>query len=290
LLLIFKFMIRTSSVRYYLFILILIAPWSMGAQITEFKKIHWDREKIVPGLKWLTAHTLLNDSIPQNINVLIINSHKRIVSLVYNPSINTLTSIQAKKEDGIAAVNAGFFNIREGGSASYIRTGALILDADTAKKWKQNANMTGSVLIDKKNQLTIVKAMSNLWYDSHQEYKDVLVTGPLLLSANVKSMLPGPSNIQNIHPRTAIGKRGNHKIIIVTIDGRTDQARGMTLTELTDLMLSLNCRDAVNLDGGGSTTMWIAGKHFNGIVNMPSDNKKFDHEGERAVSDILIIK
>ena len=60
----------------------------------------------------------------------------------------------------------------------------------------------------------------------------------------------------------------------------------MTLNEVAELMQLLRCKDAVNLDGGGSTTMWISGKPFNGVVNMPRDNKKFDHEGERAVSDI----
>ena len=64
----------------------------------------------------------------------------------------------------------------------------------------------------------------------------------------------------------------------------------MTLDELTDLMLSLKCRNAVNLDGGGSTTMWIRNEPYNGIVNMPCDNKKFDHEGIRAVSDIVIVR
>lgn len=78
--------------------------------------------------------------------------------------------------------------------------------------------------------------------------------------------------------------------MLLTLDGRTDQAAGMTLLQLTDLMILLHCRDAVNLDGGGSTTMWINGKPFSGVVNMPCDNKTFDHEGERAVSDILIIK
>ncbi len=64
----------------------------------------------------------------------------------------------------------------------------------------------------------------------------------------------------------------------------------MTLYELAEMMRLLKCRDAVNLDGGGSTTMWIDGKPFNGVVNMPSDNKKWDHEGERAVANILIVK
>jgi len=80
--------------------------------------------------------------------------------------------------------------------------------------------------------------MTNSWLDSHAEYDDILVTGPLL----------------------------------------------------AEFLLLLRCKNATNLDGGGSTTMWIKGKPFNGVVNMPSDNRKFDHEVERAVSDILIIK
>jgi exopolysaccharide biosynthesis protein len=79
-------------------------------------------------------------------------------------------------------------------------------------------------------------------------------------------------------------------VILLTLDGRTAEASGMTLVQLADLMLLLKCTDAVNLDGGGSTTMFIKGKPYNGVVNMPCDNKIFDHAGERAVSDIIIIK
>jgi exopolysaccharide biosynthesis protein len=93
----------------------------------------------------------------------------------------------------------------------------------------------------------------------------------------------------NRHPRTTIGLKNTRKAVLLTLDGRTGEAAGMTLKELAHLMTLLRCHDAVNLDGGGSTTMWIRGKPFNGVVNMPCDNKKFDHEGERAVSDILII-
>ncbi|MFN3382800.1 MAG: phosphodiester glycosidase family protein, partial [Runella zeae] len=63
------------------------------------------------------------------------------------------------------------------------------------------------------------------------------------------------------------------------------QSFGVNLPELTFLARQLGCRDALNLDGGGSTTMWIADQ---GVVNYPSDNKKFDHEGERAVSNVLL--
>jgi exopolysaccharide biosynthesis protein len=263
---------------------------SLSGQMVNFQKVKWERERIAPGLIWKSSHTVLNDSIPQNINILIINLHKRKISLSYNPGENTPVSKQASTEAALAAVNAGFFNIKDGGSATYIRSGGLIVDLDTAKKWTRNSNMTGSVLIDRNGRVTIESAKTNSWYDSHPEYPEVLVTGPLLVSGKGEMKLPPTPLVINKHPRTSIGRLNNHKILLITLDGRTDQARGVTLAELTDIMMSLHCTDAVNLDGGGSTTMYISGKPFNGIVNMPCDNKKFDHAGERAVSDILVIK
>ena len=47
--------------------------------------------------------------------------------------------------------------------------------------------------------------------------------------------------------------------------------------------------DALNLDGGGSTTLWLSGASDNGVVNYPCDNGRFDHAGERKVPNILYI-
>lgn len=55
----------------------------------------------------------------------------------------------------------------------------------------------------------------------------------------------------------------------------------MNLLELQKYLLSLGCKDAINLDGGGSSTMWINNK---GVVNLPSDKN-----GERSVANILMI-
>jgi exopolysaccharide biosynthesis protein len=281
---------RNSNLCVILFVTVAVYSDSLYCQADSFRGIKWESEKIAPGLTWKSSHTFINDTVPQNINILIINTNKRKLSLHYDPAQNVVLSRQAGKANAIAAVNAGFFNIKEGGSVTYIKTGGLITDSDTAKKWSKNANMTGSLLIDMDNKVILAQSKTNSWYDSHPEYPDVLVTGPLLLSSKNKTVLPSTPLVVNKHPRTAIGKKGDHKIILVTLDGRTDQAAGMTLTELADFMISLRCVDAVNLDGGGSTTMWIKGKPFDGVVNMPCDNKKFDHEGSRAVSDILIVR
>jgi thiol-disulfide isomerase/thioredoxin len=83
------------------------------------------------------------------------------------------------------------------------------------------------------------------------------------------------------HPRTAIGARADGIVVLVAVDGRQPKVGvGMSIAELASLMAELGCVEALNLDGGGSTTMVVKGK----IVNSPSDAA-----GERAVSDALLV-
>jgi hypothetical protein len=83
------------------------------------------------------------------------------------------------------------------------------------------------------------------------------------------------------HPRTLIGTRADGSLWLVTVDGRQPQlSAGMTLGELQAFAVRLGLHQALNLDGGGSTTMWVQGS----IVNSPSDPA-----GARKVSDALLI-
>ena len=67
------------------------------------------------------------------------------------------------------------------------------------------------------------------------------------------------------NPRTAIGYTSDHNFILVTADGREGSSIGMTLMELANFMKSLGCIGAINLDGGGSTVMFVNGS----VVNKP---------------------
>ena len=83
------------------------------------------------------------------------------------------------------------------------------------------------------------------------------------------------------HPRTMLGIDRAGFAWLVTVDGRQpDSSNGMTLLELQALARRLGLTDALNLDGGGSTTMVIAGN----VVNHPSDPT-----GPRTVSDVLLV-
>lgn len=92
------------------------------------------------------------------------------------------------------------------------------------------------------------------------------------------------------HPRTAIGVTPENIAVLVAIDGRhAGRAAGMTLHEVGQLMVKLGCTDAMELDGGGSTTMWLADAPGNGVVNHPTDNKTFDHEGLRPLRLAVVV-
>lgn len=86
---------------------------------------------------------------------------------------------------------------------------------------------------------------------------------------------------ENRHPRSGIGfSADKNTFYMITIDGRQQSSRGMTLLEFANLMITEGIYYGLNLDGGGSTTMVINGK----VVNNPSDAT-----GERLVGNSLLI-
>lgn len=87
--------------------------------------------------------------------------------------------------------------------------------------------------------------------------------------------------VENRHPRTAVAKLKDGKFLMMTVDGRQPGVSvGMSLQELAEYLFSLGAVDAMNLDGGGSTTMFLDGK----VVNSPSDK-----EGERKIGDAILV-
>lgn len=100
--------------------------------------------------------------------------------------------------------------------------------------------------------------------------------GPILLDTGKSPEWSGP---QPRHPRTALGWN-DEQFVLAVVDGRQrDLSAGMTCPELASLMKRLGCEYAVNLDGGGSSTLWLDGC----VMNSPSDGR------ERAVANSLIV-
>ncbi|MCS7172381.1 MAG: phosphodiester glycosidase family protein [Armatimonadetes bacterium] len=117
-----------------------------------------------------------------------------------------------------------------------------------------------------------------------QQVRDILCGGPRLLRRG--QPVPDPEGFPEAflyrrHPRTAIGVDPDGTVILLVVDGRApEHSLGMTIPELAAEMRRLGAVEALNLDGGGSTTLVVHGR----VWNRPSDET-----GERPVSDALLL-
>lgn len=109
---------------------------------------------------------------------------------------------------------------------------------------------------------------------------DIVGAGPRLVHRGRPAVVSEKFAHERVrHPRTAVAVTRRRTILFVTLDGRQPGSAGMTLDELAEELVSLGAVEAMNLDGGGSTTMFVNGR----VRNSPSDGK------ERPVGDGLLI-
>ncbi len=99
------------------------------------------------------------------------------------------------------------------------------------------------------------------------------------LSINGREEKFDSSIFQGRHPRTAVALTENGDLLFLVADGRTSRSAGLTLKELATYLRRLGGFNAINLDGGGSSSMFVKGR----IVNHPSDGK------ERRISNGILI-
>ena len=103
------------------------------------------------------------------------------------------------------------------------------------------------------------------------EVDDAIHAGPVLMHEGKIRVTSDEevffgSTIPNIHPRTAAGYRNSGELVLLVVDGRQIDSRGVDLEELAILMRDLGCVEAINLDGGGSSAMVVDGK----LLNRPA--------------------
>lgn len=199
-------------------------------------------------------------------------------------------------------VNAGYWDVRIDLPSTFLEIDGKSI-AVTAGFEKERVD--GVVCLAKRRRVVIDYCKAGEEAPYAAKYDNILASGPVLIDEGKSvdherytSQLVEAKHGKDIgayytyirrHPRTAIGtdKRGN--IYLIVVDGRAKgNASGVTIAELTKVCEWLGLSDAINLDGGSSSTMW--GKE-DGVINYPTRNRKFDHEGVRKVSsDLLIFK
>ena len=145
------------------------------------------------------------------------------------------------------------------------------------------ASRTAGVGANALKKLSAGSSVRLTWTDGWTGSMDALGGQPLLLDngAVVAPATCGGDYFCLRNPRTGIGLAADGRVFLVTVDGRCSCSVGMTLVQFAKEFQTLGARWAINLDGGGGTTMWVKGQ---GVVNHPSDTT-----GERPVTTALVI-
>lgn len=211
------------------------------------------------------------------------------------PSRETVGVIASRREAAVAAINAGFFSLETGRPQAFLKQGGKVISG--------TARARGAVGISvRRGRTTLVfdRLLVTTKDRSTPAYKTLLGTSPRewasaphgisgagLLMLNGRELddwtdekiAAGFDTTR--HPRTVIATDRQGAVWLITVDGRQPSVSlGMSFDELKGLARRLGLRSALNLDGGGSTTMWVKGD----VVNSPSDK-----EGPRKVSDAILV-
>lgn len=289
------------SLRFSVWLLIILGPLSAGYAQQTIADAEWFERSVGVGVVWKQYQFDALFGSKQTISVIEadLNDPNVVVRLPYlaatRGKLSTFTPQQYPA--AAAAVNGTFFNTspNSGGSTTYLRANGTVVTPEQQGGMAVDGGMsqTAPNLVTGDQTVTVEPRPVAGW-DSKPTgvfgVSDILVQGPLVLLDNVTPTFAGyDSHCSYRHPRTMVGVTNTNKLILVTADGRTDGAAGLTCTEMSTVMRDLGCDDATSLDGGGSTTMWVRGEENGGVVNYPSDNGTYDHFGERSCSNGIAI-
>lgn len=258
-----------------------------------FVNAKWNKEKVAKGIEWRQYHFTGEEKIfdaEEFVNVIVIDQKKakRRFALTALEGKLRRTSQAALDSGAIVAINGSFYNTRPPyNSVCYLKINGEVIFERSGKMGDRDG---GAVLIDDRGRVSVEQGdpVDLQWVSTRTE-PSIIGSGPMMLQDGQRIDMGTGAFVTLRHPRTAIGTSGN-KVYLVTVDGRSKgNSLGVNLHELANILKWLGAENALNLDGGGSTTMYIEGQPENGIVNRPCDNQKFDRQGERRVSNSLLV-
>ena len=227
--------------------------------------------------------------VPMSIQVLRIDLTAPGLSLVVTPGDSSdghdyralRTSEALLAQDWQAAVNGGYFLPFAGGSPGgddYIPqpgqgtdvSGAAIHDGRVVSPVEPDLDRRVNAILCIRREAEVVIADGQ---DCGPGVREAMAAGPRLLKDGRRLSYEAFDAAYGAarHPRTAVGLDAGRRLAwLVTVDGRQPGfSDGASLDELTDILVSLGASDAINLDGGGSTTMVVESANGPAILNRP---------------------
>ncbi|MDP4093211.1 MAG: M56 family metallopeptidase [Bacillota bacterium] len=200
------------------------------------------------------------------------------IAVGFNNNINKTTSETAKANNAICAINAGGFTSSGAGGKDYKPTGIIIHEGKVIYSDTQSENSKQDIVGFTDNGV-LISGRYTLSEIAKLNVKEAVSFGPRLI-VNGKGTVAKGDGGWGLGPRTAIGQKADGTVLLLVIDGRTVNSIGASLLDIQDILLSNGAVNAVNLDGGSSSTMYYDNK----VINNPCDSN-----GERAVPSVFMV-
>ena len=291
----------------------------------------WTTEVVESGLKYYAfSGTDPVTKSPQRVFVTDIDLSKEeySVKLAYYENRSTASEVMKEKK-AIVTMNAGYergsiFIRTDGATYSMMPNNTISSGNQEVPNWKNE----GAVLSNGPRDVRIAYSGKGLSLAEQRKVymglaakeATILTSSPMLIDdyepvgETFVDRYPKTSGVgedpyvhqsTNTHPRTVIAKNEFNHLLFIVIDGRRPSvSRGMSAKEVTQfLVANFNPQYALNLDGGGSSTMCVKGQGdpSTHVVNYPTDNKDEDkngspkengvpdHAGERSVPTFFYV-
>lgn len=264
----------------------------------NFVSVRWNIDTIAQGVVYKNVQLSNNEIFNSNQFVCILEilpQSKVRLAFAHRPQ-RTLTSQIACANNALAAVNGSFFDMDKHNPICYLRIDGQQVGENTPQKSdtiNRKYYQYATIVLDSLGRpLLIVPDSNRHWEETFfdRTVSNVMTAGPMLIrNGKAVPQRDDRTFVTQRHNRTALGLKPDGTVLLFTVDGRMKQSNGMTLNELVQTMIWLGCTEAINLDGGGSTTLYLRGRPENGVVNYPTDNGRFDHKGERKVSNVIML-
>jgi len=223
---------------------------------------------------------------PQYISIVEIANHRKHPARIGTSERMKPLSELAQMKHAVAAINGSYYDMSNGNSVCFLKEGNAEADTTTEQEFK--VRVTGAIRTTSKGKVKLLPWSAKAEKRYKKKRGSIVASGPLMLCKGHYSDWSDCDEdfINTKHPRSAIALTRDKRLLLITVDGRAkDHANGMSIPELAHLIKILGGKTAVNLDGGGSTTLYLDGK----ILNHPSDNGNFDHQGERSIPNFIYI-
>ena len=283
--------------KFFLYTLISLTSsfsFAQNADSITVTKTRWQKTRIAKQVKLFRHHFDKKSLFAANENISFLeiknSGRKAIFALGAEDKELITTSNFGIRDTAIAAINGNFFDVKNGGSVDFVKVNGKVINTNRLDKNGERAKHQQAAVVIDNGKIAVKKWDGSADWETTLSELNIMLNGPLLTYNNVNELLDTTSFTRLRHPRTCLGVKPNGKIILLTVDGRNENSAGMSLHELTKLMKWIGCSTVINFDGGGSTTLWVNGMPDGGVINYPTDNKKWDHEGQRKVANVILVK